>query len=41
MTFGAGGHSKEILRRANVDKLFVLDRDPLAHDLAQQLAEQQ
>ncbi|XP_014773881.1 probable methyltransferase-like protein 15 homolog isoform X2 [Octopus bimaculoides] len=35
MTFGCGGHSREILQKApQLKKLIVLDRDPLAHEIA-------
>lgn len=39
MTFGAGGHSRKILEAANC-KLITLDRDPVAHEKAQKLAEE-
>ena len=40
MTFGAGGHSKEILRKCPEVNLFALDRDPLAYQLAKNLSEE-
>lgn len=39
MTFGAGGHSKQILATAPNIKLITLDRDPLAYEYANELAE--
>ncbi|XP_047504325.1 probable methyltransferase-like protein 15 homolog [Pieris napi] len=38
MTFGAGGHSKKILKSSNC-KLITLDRDPNAYEKAVKLAE--
>ena len=38
MTFGAGGHSQKLLESAPDIKLFVLDRDPIAHCIAKELA---
>ncbi|XP_076149003.1 12S rRNA N(4)-cytidine methyltransferase METTL15 [Alosa pseudoharengus] len=40
MTFGAGGHTKAILRAVHDVTVVALDRDPLAYRLAQQLAEE-
>lgn len=40
MTFGAGGHTKAILRAVPDVTVVALDRDPLAYQLAQQLAEE-
>ncbi|XP_041354468.1 12S rRNA N4-methylcytidine methyltransferase-like [Gigantopelta aegis] len=40
MTFGAGGHTKEILSVAPEAEMIVLDRDPVAHELACNLASQ-
>ncbi|XP_062380432.1 probable methyltransferase-like protein 15 [Sardina pilchardus] len=40
MTFGAGGHTKAILRAMPDVTVIALDRDPLAYRLAQQLAEE-
>lgn len=40
MTFGAGGHTRRILDSAPNVKVFALDRDPTAHKLAQELAEE-
>ena len=40
MTFGAGGHTKAILRAVRDVTVVALDRDPVAHGLAQQLAEE-
>lgn len=37
LTFGAGGHTKEILRKCPEVNLFALDRDPLAYQLAKKL----
>lgn len=39
MTFGAGGHTSQILQSAPSAKIFALDRDPAAHQLATQLSE--
>ncbi|KAK2587645.1 hypothetical protein KPH14_003768 [Odynerus spinipes] len=38
MTFGAGGHSTEMLKSAPGIKIFTLDRDPVAYDIAQDLS---
>lgn len=38
MTFGAGGHSKELLKLNPNIKILALDRDPLAHKYAQELS---
>ncbi|XP_077865421.1 12S rRNA N(4)-cytidine methyltransferase METTL15-like isoform X2 [Saccoglossus kowalevskii] len=38
MTFGAGGHSSEILKCAENITMYALDRDPLALDIAKQLS---
>ena len=40
MTFGAGGHSSEILSAAPKSTLFCLDRDPVAHSLAKQFSDE-
>ncbi|XP_017796788.1 PREDICTED: probable methyltransferase-like protein 15 homolog [Habropoda laboriosa] len=39
MTFGAGGHSTKILESSPDVKIFALDRDPIAHQHAQELSE--
>ncbi|XP_023211446.1 putative methyltransferase-like protein 15P1 [Centruroides sculpturatus] len=39
MTFGAGGHSKQILDCGKNIKLFALDRDPTAYREAKKMAE--
>ncbi|XP_076235204.1 putative methyltransferase-like protein 15 homolog [Calliopsis andreniformis] len=39
MTFGAGGHSTKILESSPDVKIFALDRDPVAHEFAQNLSE--
>ncbi|CAH1637539.1 unnamed protein product [Spodoptera littoralis] len=39
MTFGAGGHSRKILEAADC-RLITLDRDPVAYEKAQKLAEE-
>ncbi|XP_076226248.1 putative methyltransferase-like protein 15 homolog [Nomia melanderi] len=39
MTFGAGGHSMEILRTFPDVKIYALDRDPIAHEFAHKLSE--
>lgn len=38
MTFGSGGHSTKILELSPGIKIFALDRDPVAHELAQELS---
>ena len=38
MTFGAGGHSRKILESVPNVRIFALDRDPVAHEYAQELA---
>lgn len=40
MTFGAGGHTREILKVAPNAKIIALDRDPVAHEMALALAKQ-
>lgn len=40
MTFGAGGHSRQILKSASNIKIIALDRDPDASSYAQRLAEE-
>ncbi|XP_062536052.1 probable methyltransferase-like protein 15 homolog [Armigeres subalbatus] len=40
MTFGAGGHTKEILKVAPSAKIIALDRDPTAYEMALELAKQ-
>lgn len=40
MTFGAGGHCTKILQSAPDIKIFALDRDPVAYNIAQKLSEQ-
>ncbi|XP_011307454.1 probable methyltransferase-like protein 15 homolog [Fopius arisanus] len=40
MTFGAGGHTSRILSAAPNIRVFALDRDPVAHQLAQEMAQQ-
>ncbi|XP_020833629.1 12S rRNA N(4)-cytidine methyltransferase METTL15 isoform X2 [Phascolarctos cinereus] len=39
MTFGSGGHSRAILQKEVDITLYVLDRDPTAYAIAQQLSE--
>ncbi|XP_058457104.1 probable methyltransferase-like protein 15 homolog [Malaya genurostris] len=39
MTFGAGGHTQEILRSAPKAKIIALDRDPVAHEMAHTMSE--
>ncbi|XP_048340543.1 12S rRNA N4-methylcytidine (m4C) methyltransferase [Sphaerodactylus townsendi] len=39
MTFGAGGHTKALLQETMDIKIYALDRDPTAFELAQQLSE--
>ncbi|KAJ7344532.1 hypothetical protein JRQ81_000482 [Phrynocephalus forsythii] len=38
MTFGAGGHTTAIMEKATDIKIYALDRDPTAYELAQQLS---
>lgn len=38
MTFGAGGHTKQILKAAPNAKIITLDRDPTAYEIAQEMA---
>lgn len=40
MTFGGGGHTKEILSTVPQVTVLALDRDPTAFSLAQQLAKE-
>ncbi|CAG9854783.1 unnamed protein product [Phyllotreta striolata] len=40
MTFGAGGHSRKLLQKCPDIKLLALDRDPIAHQHAQNLCEE-
>ena len=40
MTFGGGGHTKEILNTCSDVTVLALDRDLMAFGLAQQLAKQ-
>ncbi|XP_075145801.1 putative methyltransferase-like protein 15 homolog [Haematobia irritans] len=40
MTFGAGGHTKEILDCHEDIKVYALDRDPEAHELAKTMSSQ-
>lgn len=39
MTFGAGGHTIKLLEYVPDIKIFALDRDPVAHDLAKKLSQ--
>lgn len=39
MTFGAGGHSERLLKSSPDIKIFALDRDPVAYEYAQTMAE--
>uniref|UniRef100_T1PF60 MraW methylase family n=1 Tax=Musca domestica TaxID=7370 RepID=T1PF60_MUSDO len=38
MTFGAGGHTRELLNSHKDIKVFALDRDPVAYDLAKRMS---
>lgn len=40
MTFGAGGHSEAILKCSPGTKIYALDRDPVAFELAKELSHQ-
>ncbi|XP_006022989.1 probable methyltransferase-like protein 15 isoform X1 [Alligator sinensis] len=39
MTFGAGGHTVALLQKASDIKVYALDRDPAAYQIAQQLSD--
>lgn len=39
MTFGAGGHTSQLLDNYQDIKVFALDRDPIAHDLAKSMSD--
>jgi len=41
MTFGAGGHTKCLLKLCPDVTVYALDRDPLAYGIAQNLSETQ
>lgn len=38
MTFGAGGHTREILKAAPNAKIITLDRDPVAHEISVEMS---
>lgn len=40
MTFGAGGHTRHLLDTNKSIKVIAIDRDPIAHERAQELAKQ-
>jgi len=40
MTFGAGGHTKQLLKYCPTLKIIALDRDPIAYEYAQELYSQ-
>ncbi|XP_034488706.1 probable methyltransferase-like protein 15 homolog [Drosophila innubila] len=40
MTFGAGGHTRRLLDSCPEATVYALDRDPLAHELAQRLSQE-
>ncbi|XP_046379688.2 12S rRNA N4-methylcytidine methyltransferase-like isoform X2 [Haliotis rufescens] len=40
MTFGGGGHTREIISRAQNARVFALDRDPVAFEMATQLSQE-
>ncbi|XP_067655165.1 probable methyltransferase-like protein 15 homolog [Haliotis asinina] len=39
MTFGGGGHTREIISQAQNARVFTLDRDPVAFEMATQLSQ--
>jgi len=39
MTFGAGGHTRRLLEKCPEAKVYALDRDPVAHQLAREMSE--
>ena len=39
MTFGAGGHTRRILQAAPKCKVYCLDRDPFAIEIAREMSE--
>ncbi|XP_070063780.1 probable methyltransferase-like protein 15 homolog [Drosophila virilis] len=40
MTFGAGGHTRRLLDSCPDTTVYALDRDPLAHELAQRMSQE-
>ena len=41
MTFGSGGHTKEVLRKCpSIKQIIALDRDPVAYQLSVDLSKQ-
>ncbi|XP_017855645.1 PREDICTED: probable methyltransferase-like protein 15 homolog [Drosophila arizonae] len=41
MTFGAGGHTRKLLDSCPETTVYALDRDPVAHQLAQRMSQEQ
>lgn len=41
MTFGAGGHARRLLDNCPEATIYALDRDPVAHQLAQRMSQEQ
>ncbi|KAH8383844.1 hypothetical protein KR009_010862 [Drosophila setifemur] len=41
MTFGAGGHTRRLFEQCPEAKVYALDRDPVAHQLARELSERE
>ncbi|XP_068155524.1 probable methyltransferase-like protein 15 homolog [Drosophila tropicalis] len=41
MTFGAGGHTRRVLDTCSNAKVYALDRDPLAHQLAIEMSQKE
>ncbi|KAH8330721.1 hypothetical protein KR067_006817 [Drosophila pandora] len=41
MTFGAGGHTRRIFEKCPEAKVYALDRDPVAHQLARELSQKE